>query len=320
VYLLVNHASPAALIEILDNREEFVIDVSPNTLQGSIRYQVAHIFHERELGVRKDTKIQLRTSKDTQLGAYLRIRPRAAAVLPGFDGPELELISSYQSAVPDELGRTGGEGNLPLHAGYDFVRERRYSRPTEGWNSTQFLTVSPANFEELADLWDRIIRAPDKESIIVKALQILEPRIEDLRFTTKRTAGGTFVKLTHLSSRVAVSSLGEGVRRLLALSLSAVMAESGVLLVDEIDTALYHGVQPDMWRLLIEIAQRFNVQIFATTHSWDCVEAFQEALVESPDESVGRLFRLEARGENIRKVLYDAEDLVIAVREGIEVR
>src|SRR3954447_19808573 len=80
VYLLVNHASLAALIEILDNREEFVIDVSPNTLQGSIRYQVAHIFHEHELGVRKDTKIQLRTSKDTQLGAYLRIRPRAAAV------------------------------------------------------------------------------------------------------------------------------------------------------------------------------------------------------------------------------------------------
>jgi len=98
------------------------------------------------------------------------------------------------------------------------------------------------------------------------------------------------------------------------------MAENGVLLVDEIDTGLYHGTQTDVWRLLIGTAKHLNVQIFATTHSWDCVEAFQEALENSADPSEGRLFRLQQRGDKIYSVDYSADELGIAVRQAIEVR
>ncbi len=95
-----------------------------------------------------------------------------------------------------------------------------------------------------------------------------------------------------------------------------------MLLVDEIDNGLYHGAQTDLWRLLIEIAQRLNVQIFATTHSWDSVAAFQEALEQSQTdgEAVGQLFRLELRGGDIRAVTYSQDELAIAVRQAIEVR
>jgi hypothetical protein len=198
--------------------------------------------------------------------------------------------------------------------------DRRYTAPSEGLSSSRFVTVSSPDFGQFASLWDQIIRAPEKEQIVVRALQILEPSSEDIRFTSQRTAGGVFVKLRHLPNRVTLSSLGEGMRRILALILSAVTMEHGVLLIDEIDTGLYHRAQTDMWRLLIETAQRLNVQIFATTHSWDCVEAFQEALAEQAEQSPGRLFRLEEWQGGIRAVLYDAEDLAVVIRQAIEVR
>jgi hypothetical protein len=50
------------------------------------------------------------------------------------------------------------------------------------------------------------------------------------------------------------------------------------------------------------------------------VAAFQEALAQQPSDEVGRLFRLEAHGESIRAIKYDADDLAIAVRQAIEVR
>ncbi len=313
VYLLINGGSPAAVIEVLDNREDFVIDVAPDTLRGSIRYHVAHIFHERASGVEQDIRIRLRSGSESALETTMGVYPRTEP-----NGPPLKLVSQHTSA-PDALGRTTGQDNLPLDAGYNYASERRFSRANEGKSRAHFLTVGSANFEELADLWDRVIRTPDKETIVIRALQVLERRIEDVRFTTKRTAGGTFVRLAQQPARVTVSSLGEGIRRLLALSLAAVTSEKGVLLVDEIDTGLYHGAQADMWRLLIETAQRLDIQIFATTHSWDCVAAFGEAL-ETVEPGVGRLFRLETRNGKMRSVIYEADELAIAVRETIEVR
>ena len=77
---------------------------------------------------------------------------------------------------------------------------------------------------------------------------------------------------------IPLDTMGEGMRRILNLAMAAVTVENGFLLIDEIETDLYYETQTDMWRLIIEIAQQLNVQVFATTHSWDCICAFQEAL------------------------------------------
>ncbi len=49
----------------------------------------------------------------------------------------------------------------------------------------------------------------------------------------------------------------------------------GMLLVDEIENGIHYTVLPDLWRFIFRVAHLHNVQVFATTHSWDCVEAFQ---------------------------------------------
>lgn len=108
--------------------------------------------------------------------------------------------------------------------------------------------------------------------------------------------------------------------RILAMAMSLVTSENGVLLVDEIETGLHYEAQTDMWRLILETAKELNVQVFATTHSWDCIAAYQEALSQVEDKSIGKLFRLDSKYGKLRAVEYDADDLDIAVRKGIEVR
>jgi hypothetical protein len=320
VYLLANGGSPAALVEILDNRGEFVIDVSPDTLRGSVNYQLTSVFYGYEPNLHKAEMVSISSQQDVALRTTLQVRRRSEALVEGIDAPQLEVVSTHQSAIPDALGRTASEHRLPLHPGYVFTSERRYTRPSESAARSHFLTVALADFDHLANLWDRLIRAPEREAIVLRALKIIEPEIEDIRFTTKRTAGGTFVKLSSRPSRITVSSLGEGVSRLLAMFMSAVMMQDGIMVIDEIDTALYHGVQTEVWRLLIEVAECCNVQIFATTHDWDAVRAFQEALETQPDRSVGVLFRLDDRQGKAHAIFYDAEDLAVVVRQGIEVR
>jgi len=78
-------------------------------------------------------------------------------------------------------------------------------------------------------------------------------------------------------------------------------------------------VQPELWQLILQIAYRLNVQVFATTHSWDCIKGFQEAAQEDK-QNEGLLIRLESKKDDISVTLFDERRLAIATREEIEVR
>jgi AAA15 family ATPase/GTPase len=67
--------------------------------------------------------------------------------------------------------------------------------------------------------------------------------------------------------------MGDGMWRMLTMAMAITQAKGGVLLVDEIDTGLHYTAMADMWNLICKSAKEFQVQVFATTHSYDCVHS-----------------------------------------------
>lgn len=72
-------------------------------------------------------------------------------------------------------------------------------------------------------------------------------------------------------------------RRMMALATSLAFSKGGCLFVDEVDTGLHYSVMPDMWRLVIAKAIASNAQVFATTHSWDCIEGLSVLCQREPE-------------------------------------
>jgi predicted ATP-dependent endonuclease of OLD family len=66
------------------------------------------------------------------------------------------------------------------------------------------------------------------------------------------------------------------------------------------------------------LADRLNVQVFATTHSRDCVEAFDRIWNQNP--SLGAFLRLEAKDARIKVTEYTPETLTDAIEMDVEVR
>ena len=110
--------------------------------------------------------------------------------------------------------------------------------------------------------------------------------------------------------------------RLLGNALALVNAKGGIFLIDEVESGLHYSVQPDMWRLILETAAKLNVQVFATTHSLDCLRAFESAASErGEDESLLiSLRRHRQEPEKIVAVLAGKEDLEIIIHSHIEAR
>ena len=116
-----------------------------------------------------------------------------------------------------------------------------------------------------------------------------------------------------------LKSLGDGATRLFGVALALADIQDGFLVVDEVENGIHHSIQRDFWKMVINTAHQNRTQVFATTHSWDCVKGFAQAAVDSSDVE-GTLIRLERNGHRIRAIEYSEDELEVAADQDIEVR
>jgi predicted ATPase len=127
------------------------------------------------------------------------------------------------------------------------------------------------------------------------------------------------VQLKDNAKPIPLTSMGEGVIRVFGIVLAMVQASGGALLIDEAENGLHHSVQAEVWATLFSLSERLNVQVFATTHSWDAVVGFQLAATNSP--SHGMLYRLEREPDGqIYAEQYTERDVAVAAEAQVEVR
>lgn len=183
-----------------------------------------------------------------------------------------------------------------------------------------FLGTEEVNARRLGQLWDAVVLTPEEEGV-TEALRIIEPGIERIAFLSDspRVARNIFLKLSDSEQRLPLGSVGDGLKRLLALALHLFSAKGGFLLVDEIDTGLHHTVMVNMWKLVIETARRLDVQVLATSHSLDCVHALAWVREQNPDlASDVTMHRVEK--DATKTVAFTSDELLIAAQHHLELR
>lgn len=171
--------------------------------------------------------------------------------------------------------------------------------------------------EELNTLFSEV-ESEGKQSEILSALQILEPRVADLAILLFNGRPMLHAQLG-LRRKVPLPFVGEGFRRLLSILLAMANSRGGIVLIDEFENGLHHSVLVDIWRAVAEAARRLDIQLFATTHSWECIRAATEAFSSGQIDDL-RLHRLEAVNGNIRAVTLAQETLETSVEMNMEVR
>ncbi|ANE56181.1 ATP/GTP-binding protein [Methylomonas sp. DH-1] len=187
-----------------------------------------------------------------------------------------------------------------------------------------FVSTTFSSTESLAKLWDQITIGPN-EDIVLDALKIIDENIERLAFveSENRTGRLAIIKLKNSDTRIPLSSMGDGMSRILQLILSVFSAKDGLLLIDEFENGLHYSVQEEVWRIIFQLAKDLNIQVFATTHSWDCIESFTKAAVSSPEEGIllkVSKSKLTSDNGKIIATIYDEEALKTVTASALEVR
>ena len=167
-------------------------------------------------------------------------------------------------------------------------------------------STHPTNPRQDAIDYNRVVQRR-KKSHVEGLLKKVEPRLQAIETLQTGNEPLLYADVGH-SEMLPITQMGQGFNRLLKIYSEMVAAEAKVLLIDEIENGLHHSVLPTIWRGLFHAAAEVDVQIFATTHSWECVLAAHEAAEGEPNYALN-LIRLDRVGDNIKATIIDKDAL-----------
>ncbi len=172
--------------------------------------------------------------------------------------------------------------------------ERR--RPDQTSDVSCF-TVYPIEERELVKLYITAVKKTRKEDWL-KMLRLIEPRLADLdQFPPGDESDSVVHAKIGLHELIPLSELGQGFNRLAYLYAGLLGQNANIALIDEIENGIHYTALPILWQGIANIARELDIQIFATTHSKECIRAACEALKDSPDDF--QVIRLVRKDDNI---------------------
>jgi predicted ATPase len=154
---------------------------------------------------------------------------------------------------------------------------------------------------------------------LVEVVQTVYPDIEALSVENSDGSWEVFAQIRYRSRRIPVALHSSGASRLVGILLSMAQAERGVVLIDELENGFYYKSLSTIWRVLLTMAESFKCQVFASTHSRECIQALGEAINPENEKSFG-LLNIENRSGASRIVLSTGAVMSAAIHSGFEIR
>lgn len=113
--------------------------------------------------------------------------------------------------------------------------------------------------------------------------------------------------------------MGDGIKKILSLLASISAAKDGVLLIDELENGLHYSSMDTLWRALIKSAEANDVQIVATTHSYECMASFRRSLSDTVLDKTA-VIRIERNDDMHSAVTMNDKELQIMLDNDWEIR
>ncbi|HLP45281.1 MAG TPA: AAA family ATPase [Candidatus Deferrimicrobium sp.] len=220
-----------------------------------------------------------------------------------FNGEQVN-VSIESGQTTDPIDKNGYLATLELHS--EVAKEEKDCRVhLYSGKESQFyykkivvlcnsIMTNPYNFNE-NDLQKAHAKAFNEKKIDVVIDFIrnrVDPGIQKIELINMSDMNRFSVTSDRFDRSVDLTSFGEGVLRIFQIGLSMAYASNGVLLIDEFETAIHKSLLVDFSRFVHQLAREFNVQVFLTSHSKECIDAFVENDYH-PEEITGFVMKEE---------------------------
>ena len=202
-----------------------------------------------------------------------------------------------------------------------------YNDNVEGFDDFDVIFKKINDGEDVVKNWTQIINQNGVkiEEKFVKLLQNFDGDIEAIRANQDEL---DFYKKNPENKKspfvIPLSSMGEGFKRffdiVITLELMNKNNKPQILCIDEIDNGLYYDKQDLFWEQIIKLCEEYNIQLFATTHSYDSLKNISKIALNDKYEDVLQVVRLEKFDGKILQTKISQEELETMIDNHYEIR
>jgi AAA15 family ATPase/GTPase len=189
--------------------------------------------------------------------------------------------------------------------------ERFYRLPGKREPSLKTSVVTPSSHRSEVGQFRLLSEATFQnfKADVIQLLQQMDNNISDIEILLPpESMSSRFnIYIQHKKLGLApVSTFGDGIRRLLHIALKLASVKGGILLIDELESTIHTEALQNSFQWLVKWCTEMDVQLFATTHSLEAVDALLE-VTESDSDLV--LYRLEPKEGKTKVVRHDGHRL-----------
>jgi AAA15 family ATPase/GTPase len=266
-------------VELLVSSNE-THELAVNIYNLITRRQINHIPNSTDIildFIKEDeTKIKIST-ENKRCEMYLNVQPDGF----GFD-PEFE--EDMENIIPTtslSLAINGNEKSFPverlLRRKMPLLKERKIE-------NVNLIGSAKTEEREIAVLYGSLVDL-DREYFLNDSLRIFDDNIISIKQRATKNNVILKLKLKDRQTPVLLSSLGEGLNRYIAVLCAIWACKDGFLLIDEVENGIHYTNYKKLWHIIFQASAEANCQLFITSHSKECIEAFNEVQLEDKNNS-----------------------------------
>ncbi len=185
---------------------------------------------------------------------------------------------------------------------------------------TEFFPSSAWSFNPLlpAQMFSQLSLQQREKAIVDAVRDEFDRSLESLVVLSPSGTPGLYAGLRYLKEKLPIGYLSAGISRFIAMLSAVLIRGKGVVLIDEIENGISYKIFQPLWKYLLKFAVDNDTQIFATTHSLECVRALLPVMQKHEDDFT--LLRAERTNGSSAITVVPGRFLESAIDQGVEVR
>ena len=162
----------------------------------------------------------------------------------------------------------------------------------------------------------KAVQKKEKEEELNKFLSSFDNNIQKF----KMLGDSPEFKLKSLEEYIKLSELGDGLKNYISIICSLYSCVNSYLFLDELDSGIHYSQLDKLWEIILTVSKQQNVQVFATTHSKECIESYARVAKKLEDEEITFIRLSKLRNGSINASVRDYKMLQYTIDDEHEVR
>ncbi len=117
-----------------------------------------------------------------------------------------------------------------------------------------------------------------------------------------------------------ISEYGDGLRLYISVIADMFAAENHYMFIDEIDNGVHYTSLDKLWDIILTLSKELNVQVFATTHSRECIESYCRTVEKHKERDISFITLVKNKEKQIKAIIRDYDAFTNSIHDSREVR